>query len=97
MASIRNQRSTDGGVASSIRHGVENAADMAERGIHDASSALGTNIEELEERLREVSDRLADAAKTMRSIASQQVHEHPVAAFGIAFLAGVAVAKLLQR
>jgi len=33
----------------------------------------------------------------MRSIASQQVHEHPVAAFGIAFLAGVAVAKLLQR
>ena len=97
MASIRNQRSTDGGVASSIRHGVENAADMAGQRMQDASAALGTNIEELEERLREVSDRLADAAKTMRSIASQQVHEHPVAAFGIAFLAGVAVAKLLQR
>ena len=97
MASIRNPRSTDGGVSSSIRHGVENAADIAGRHIEDAGANLGANIEELEARLHEVSDRLADAAKTMRSIASQQVHEHPVAAFGVAFLAGVAVAKLLQR
>ena len=52
MASIRNPRSNDGGVASSIRHGVENAADVAGQRMQDASAALGTNIEELEERLR---------------------------------------------
>jgi ElaB/YqjD/DUF883 family membrane-anchored ribosome-binding protein len=97
MATMRNPRSNDGGVATSIRHGVESAADVAEKRIEEAGANLGANLEELEARLREVSDRLADAAKTMRSMASQQVHEHPVAAFGIAFLSGVAIAKLLQR
>lgn len=58
---------------------------------------VGERLEAIEEQLRIAGDRLLESAKALSSAASKQMQLHPMAAFGVAFLAGITVARLLRR
>ena len=92
----RSERAGNGERAEPIGTGVEGAATEAEERVEAAAAGLNADFEELEARLRDAADRLTDSAKAIGSIASRQVQAHPLAAFGIAFLAGITVAKLMR-
>jgi len=58
---------------------------------------LRENSAILQEDLREAGERLGAGARQFGDAASEQIRAHPLAAFGIAFVAGVALARLLRR
>lgn len=81
----------------------EEAARRAEASVEAASgeirrlkAKLRANGEELQDSLREAGDRFAEGAATFGSSAREQIREHPLAAAGIAFAAGVVLARLLR-
>lgn len=76
---------------------LHNGVDTAEEKIDESVDALGARLESLEAQLRESGERLLASAKEMSGLASQQMRTHPLAAFGVAFVAGIAVARLLRR
>lgn len=83
--------------AEPISTGVDGATSEPEERVEAVASDLGADLEELEARLRDAADKLTDTAKALGSIASRQVQAHPLAAFGVAFLAGLTVAKLMRN
>ena len=93
----RSERTGNGERTAPISAGVEGKIGEAEARVEAVASDMGADLEELEERLREAADRLTDTAKALGSIASRQVQAHPLAAFGVAFLAGLTVAKLMRH
>ena len=93
----RSERSGNGERAEPISTGVDGTMNEPEERVEAVAADLGADLEELEERLREAADRLTDTAKALGSIASRQVQAHPLAAFGVAFLAGVTIAKLMRH
>lgn len=73
-------------------------------GINGSSGETSEDIEEISERLADLEDqlrvageRLRDSAKVLSGVASRQMQSHPLAAFGVAFFAGIAVARILRR
>ena len=66
-------------------------------GANDDIDAVGERLAALEQQLRIAGDRLLESAKTLSSVASKQMQLHPMAAFGVAFFAGITVARLLRR
>lgn len=84
--------SADVDVDESVRAAGINGSNEA-----DDVDEVRERLEALEQQLREVGDRLLDSAKTLSAVASKQMQSHPMAAFGVAFLAGMTVARLLRR
>ena len=82
----------------------EKAAKKAHEGIDTAAEAINETVDEINDRaaeleaqLRESGERLLETARQFGDIVSRQTKQHPLAACGIAFVAGLAVAKLLRR
>jgi ElaB/YqjD/DUF883 family membrane-anchored ribosome-binding protein len=50
-----------------------------------------------ETQLRESGERVLANARDLGDVAGKQMRSHPQAAFGVAFMAGIAIARLLQR
>lgn len=82
----------------------ETAAKKAHEGIDTAAEAINETVDEINDRaaeleaqLRESGERLLETARQFGDIVSRQTKQHPLAACGIAFVAGLAVAKLLRR
>lgn len=81
----------------------EDVADAANAGaaevegeMHRLGAKLRSNGAELEDNLREAGDRFAEAARNLGAAASEQVREHPLAAAGVAFAAGMIVSRWLR-
>ena len=74
-----------------IRAGINGS--NSEESIDEVSERL----EALEQQLRQAGDRLLESAKSLSGAASKQMQLHPMAAFGVAFVAGMTVARLLRR
>jgi len=87
--------------AKSASAGMDVEENVRAAGINGSNEAddveVGERLEALEEQLREVGDRLLESAKTLSAVASKQMQLHPMAAFGVAFLAGMTAARLLRR
>lgn len=62
----------------------------------DVVSSLEDSAALLEEELHNVSKRFAQTAKKLTKTATTEIHQHPLAAFAIAFAAGVIVARWLR-
>jgi len=96
MASVREvkQQVEDAGedVAQAARDGVDEATGE----MHRLRSKLRSNGAQLEDELRDAGERFAEGAKKFGEAAAEQVREHPMAAFGIAFAAGVVVSRWLR-
>jgi ElaB/YqjD/DUF883 family membrane-anchored ribosome-binding protein len=76
------------------------AADGNDRARGDGDQARPANDEQLadlERRLNETADTLRDNARVFGEFASKQIRAHPLAAFGVAFFAGLTAARLLRR
>jgi ElaB/YqjD/DUF883 family membrane-anchored ribosome-binding protein len=91
--SARTVKSTLDEAAERIHNGVDAAEDRLDENIDAFAARLAT----LEKQLRQTGDLLLKNAKELGGSASKQVQTHPLAAFGVAFLAGVTIAKLLRR
>ncbi len=76
---------------------LHNGVDAAQEKIDDNIDATAERFATLEKQLRQAGDLLLDNAKTLSAEATKQVRLHPLAAFGVAFVAGITVAKLLRR
>ena len=76
---------------------VVRSANNGSNSVPDDIEEVGERLEVIEEQLRIAGDRLIESAKVLSSAASKQMQTHPMAAFGVAFLAGMTVARLLRR
>jgi ElaB/YqjD/DUF883 family membrane-anchored ribosome-binding protein len=81
----------------SIETGADNDADGPEEIEESAASATDDTLAELEQQLRQTADALKESAKALGDLASLQVQQRPLAAVGVAFLAGLVAAKILRR
>jgi ElaB/YqjD/DUF883 family membrane-anchored ribosome-binding protein len=88
MTTSKTAAADDGGAA---------AANDAQARLEDDIEAFRKRLDTFEEQLRVTGDRLLENAKELTVAASRQMQLHPLTAFGVAFLAGVTVAKLLRR
>jgi ElaB/YqjD/DUF883 family membrane-anchored ribosome-binding protein len=62
-----------------------------------AEAATNETLEQLEDQLRRTAETLKESAKSLGDLASLQIQQRPLAAIGVAFLAGLAAARLLRR
>jgi ElaB/YqjD/DUF883 family membrane-anchored ribosome-binding protein len=97
MASVREvKRQLDeaaGDVADAAQEGLGTAGDE----LHELRAKLRANGAQLEDELRDAGERFIEGARTLRAAATEQVREHPLAAFGVAFAAGVLISRLMRR
>lgn len=69
----------------------------AEEVEESAAAASDDTLGLLEEQLRQTADTLKESARALGDLASLQIQQRPLAAIGVAFLAGLVAAKLLRR
>lgn len=80
--------------ARKVRNG---AAAAAAEAIDEVADEIADDASELEAQLRASGERLLESARQIGDIVSRQAKEHPLAACGIAFVAGIAVARMMRR
>ncbi len=71
--------------------------DTAAEKIVDHVESLRDRGKELEEQLRETGRRFLNNAKEWSDTATKQARLHPLAAIGLAFVAGALVVRVLRR
>ena len=76
---------------------VEGAVDAAAAGVAKEVEALAAQRDVLKERLRDVGRKLRDRTRIATEEASEQARLHPLAVIGVAFVAGLLVARVLRR
>jgi len=76
---------------------TRNGVDMAQDAVNDSVDALSKRLHSLESLWSEYGDAIVKNAKELGSAAEKQVRSNPLAAFGIAFGAGILLARLLRR
>jgi len=86
-------KDTTADLAKKARNGV----DMAQEAVNDSVDSLGKRLRSLESLWAEYGDVVIKNAKELGSVAEKQVRSNPLAAFGIAFGAGILLARLLRR
>ena len=97
MASIREVRQQLDDAGEDVAVAVDESVDAGKGELHRLRAKLRANGAHLEDELRDAGARLTDGARTLGSALSEQVREHPLAAFGIAFAAGVIVSRAMRR
>ena len=93
MRTERSIKSSTADVAEKLHNGV----DVAEEKLDDSVDAFSARLAGFETQLREVGERMLANAKELSGSASTQMRTHPLATFGVAFVAGIAAARLLRR
>lgn len=93
MKAERTIKSAAADAAANIHNGVDAVADDVDAAV----DSLGARLAALEAQWREHGAELLASAREIGGVAGKQVRAHPVAAFGVAFVAGMVVAKLLRR
>jgi len=77
--------------------GIHNGVDAAEEHVDEAVDTLSARLAALEAQWREHGEELLAGAREIGDVAGKQVRAHPVAAFGVAFLAGMIFAKMMRH
>jgi ElaB/YqjD/DUF883 family membrane-anchored ribosome-binding protein len=87
-------------------HSVKSTVTKIDTGAQDsaapdveeaATAATNETLEQLEDQLRRTAESLKESAQSLSDLASLQIQQRPLAAIGVAFLAGLVAAKLLRR
>ena len=87
-------------VADKAHASVDKAADKIEAAAEKVDAAaddLNARISEIQERLKADGERLFASAREFGEVISKQTRQNPLTACGVAFVAGIAVARLLRR
>ncbi|MGA9335698.1 MAG: hypothetical protein WBV39_15565 [Rudaea sp.] len=93
---MRTEKATKSGIHSTAAR-LHNGIDAADAKLDQAVDAFSTRLASLEARLRDYGEQIMSGAKDVSKTARRQATTHPLAAFGIAFVAGVTAARLLRR
>lgn len=80
-----------------MAHRLHNGVDAANEKIRQAAEQIEDEASQLEDQLRDSGERLIESARKIGEVISRQAKNHPLAACGIAFVAGLAVARMLRR
>jgi ABC-type transporter Mla subunit MlaD len=72
---------------------IDAAADKMDAAADDLNDRIG----EISERLKADGERLLASACELGDVLAKQTRQHPLTACGIAFVAGIAVARLIRR
>ena len=97
MVSVREVKQQLDEGSEQIANGADEINDTAGGELHNLRAKLRANGAQLEDDLRDAGARFADGAKKFGEAAAEQVRENPLAAFGIAFAAGLVVSRWLRR
>ena len=97
MASVREAKREIEEAGAEAADAARESVNAAGSELHDLRARLRANGAQLEDELRDASKRFAEGTRTLRAAAVEQVREHPLAAFGVAFVAGVLASRLLRR
>ncbi len=76
---------------------LQQAADTAVQGLRGAAKGLRSAAETAGEELSDAGAAAARGTQDLLSQCSASIREHPLAAFGVAFAAGVVISRLLRR
>jgi len=76
---------------------LENGVAAAAESLADGAEALGEKSDELQEKLRDIGRRLLETSKELGDEAAKQARLRPLSVVGIAFVAGLVVARALRR
>lgn len=96
MASVREVKQQLDDAGDDIADAASDSVEATKSELHRLRAKLSANGAQLEDDLRDAGERIADGAKKFSEAAADQVREHPLAAFGIAFAAGVVVSRWLR-
>ena len=96
MATIREMKQQLDDAGADVADAARESADATAGEMHRLRAKLRSNGAHLEDELRDAGERFAEGAKKFSDAAVEQVREHPLAAFGIAFAAGVVVSRWLR-
>ncbi|ANB19061.1 hypothetical protein [Dokdonella koreensis] len=104
MASIRDVKQGASKAADDLAGAAENAGSTLKEGLketadelHRLGDRLRANGSHLEDELRDAGRRFGEGARKFGDTAAEQIRAHPLAAFGIAFAAGMIVTRWLRR
>ncbi len=97
MASVREVKQHLDEGRERIAEDAEAIGDASENDLHTLREKLRANGARLEDDLRDAGTRLADGAKKFSEAATEQIRDNPLAAFGVAFAAGIVISRLLRR
>ena len=97
MASVREVKQHLNEGRERIAENVDAIGDTAEGELHSLGEKLRANGAQLEDDLRDAGTRFANGAKKFSEAATEQIRDNPLAAFGVAFAAGIVVSRLLRR
>ncbi|MEO5623717.1 MAG: hypothetical protein ABJB02_07655 [Dokdonella sp.] len=97
MATVREMKQQLDDAGNEVAGAARASVDDANGELHRLGAKLRSNGAQLEEELHDAGARLAQGARTFGDAAIEQVREHPMAAFGIAFVAGLVVSRMLRR
>jgi ElaB/YqjD/DUF883 family membrane-anchored ribosome-binding protein len=93
---MTNARSTNQQAEPSHDEAVAEEAATNRDELHRLREKLRANGAQLEADLRDAGTRFSEGAKKFGDALAEQVREHPMAAFGIAFAAGVVFSRWLR-
>ncbi|MGH8042105.1 MAG: hypothetical protein ACREPN_08695 [Rudaea sp.] len=93
MRTEREIKKSTADVAKKLHNGIH----AAEEKLDDSVDAFSARLIGLETQLRKVGERLLENARELGGSAGEQMRTHPLATFGVAFVAGITVARLLRR
>ena len=97
MATLRDSKNAIEDAGESIADAAVDSVESARSEFTRLGAKLRANGARLEEDLLDARERLGEGAKQFTDAAAEQIREHPLAAFGIAFAAGVVLSRLLRR
>jgi hypothetical protein len=87
-----------------VKAQIHKGADRIEDGVEAAAASIGNGVDalaeqrdELLETLRDLGRRMLESSKALSDEAVKQARLRPLAVFGVAFVAGVIVARVLRR
>src|ERR1700712_567243 len=98
---LRDDIDTAVGAAAAKAHtSVDRAADKIDAAADKMDAAaddLNERIGQISERLKADGERLLESARELGEIISKQTRQNPLTACGLAFVAGIAAARLMRR
>lgn len=97
MASVHEAKEQLGKAGDDVATAANESVASMKDEIHKLRAKLRANGANLEDNLRDAGERFAEGAKTFSAAATEQIREHPVAAFGVAFAVGIVVSRWLRR
>ena len=97
MATLRDTKEAVQDVGEDLAEAARGSAQAARSEFSRLGEKLRANSEELGDELADARDRISEGAKKFGDAAADQIREHPLAAFGIAFAAGVLISRMMRR